>query len=77
MDLSELQTLLSRLKGGRTVCVGDLMVDRFVHGEAARLSAEAPVPIMSHGSQILPPWAGRCRCWAWSGTTRSPIRQPN
>ena len=52
MDLSELQTLLSRLKGGRTVCVGDLMVDRFVHGEAARLSAEAPVPIMSHGSQI-------------------------
>jgi D-beta-D-heptose 7-phosphate kinase / D-beta-D-heptose 1-phosphate adenosyltransferase len=53
MDLSELQSLLTRLKGGRTVCVGDLMVDQFVHGEAQRLSAEAPVPIMSHGSQSV------------------------
>jgi len=53
MDLTELQSLLTRLKGGRTVCVGDLMVDQFVHGEAARLSAEAPVPIMSHKSQTV------------------------
>jgi len=52
MDLSELQTLLTRIKGGRAVCVGDVMVDQFVHGEAARLSAEAPVPIMAHKSQV-------------------------
>jgi D-beta-D-heptose 7-phosphate kinase/D-beta-D-heptose 1-phosphate adenosyltransferase len=53
MDLSELQSLLTRLKGRRVVCVGDLMVDQYVHGEAARLSAEAPVPIMAHKSQTL------------------------
>jgi len=53
MDLTELQSLLSRLKGGRIVCVGDLMVDQFVHGDAARLSAEAPVPIMAHRSQSV------------------------
>ena len=53
MDLSELQSLLSRLKGKRVVCIGDLMVDQFVHGEAARLSAEAPVPIMSHETQTM------------------------
>ena len=39
MDLSELQPLLSALAGVRVACVGDLMVDRFVHGEVARISA--------------------------------------
>ena len=53
MDLSELQSLLTRLKGRRVVCVGDLMVDQYVHGDAARLSAEAPVPIMEHKSQTM------------------------
>ncbi len=53
MDLSELQSLLSRLKGGRTVCVGDLMVDQFVEGEVTRLSAEAPVPVIAHRAQSV------------------------
>jgi hypothetical protein len=30
MDLSALQALLASLNGVRVVCVGDLMVDRFV-----------------------------------------------
>jgi D-beta-D-heptose 7-phosphate kinase/D-beta-D-heptose 1-phosphate adenosyltransferase len=47
MDLSDLQTLLSAARGRRIACVGDLMVDRFVHGQVSRLSAEAPVPILA------------------------------
>src|SRR5581483_8790740 len=51
MDLSELQHLLSAAAGAPVVCVGDLMVDRFVHGEVSRISAEAPVPIMARASE--------------------------
>ena len=45
MDLSTLQQLLTRLSGARIVCVGDLMVDRFVYGEVTRVSPEAPIPV--------------------------------
>ena len=47
MDLTALQTLLSAAADAKIVCVGDLMVDRFVHGEVSRISAEAPIPIMA------------------------------
>ena len=47
MDLSALQTLLSAADGARIICVGDLMVDRFVHGAVSRISAEAPIPILA------------------------------
>jgi len=47
MDLSALQQRLDALAGVRIVAVGDLMVDRFVHGEVSRISAEAPIPILA------------------------------
>ena len=54
MDLNALQTLLGALGGARILCVGDLMVDRFVHGEVCRISAEAPIPIMARrGEQVM------------------------
>ncbi|HEY5071891.1 MAG TPA: D-glycero-beta-D-manno-heptose 1-phosphate adenylyltransferase [Caulobacteraceae bacterium] len=53
MDLSTLQQLLSRLAGGRVLAVGDLMVDRFVHGEVARVSAEAPIPVLTRGRESV------------------------
>ena len=54
MDLTALQSLLSAASGARIVCVGDLMVDRFVHGEVSRISAEAPIPIMARrGEQVM------------------------
>ncbi|HJT39409.1 MAG TPA: D-glycero-beta-D-manno-heptose-7-phosphate kinase [Sphingobium sp.] len=31
----------------RTICVGDLMLDRFVYGAVTRISPESPVPIIS------------------------------
>jgi len=53
MDLSDLQSLLAAVKDVHTVCVGDLMVDRYVHGEVSRISAEAPVPIMARASEAM------------------------
>jgi D-beta-D-heptose 7-phosphate kinase/D-beta-D-heptose 1-phosphate adenosyltransferase len=53
MDLSELQQLLSRIAGVRVVAVGDLMVDRFVHGQVGRISAEAPIPVMARTAETV------------------------
>jgi D-beta-D-heptose 7-phosphate kinase/D-beta-D-heptose 1-phosphate adenosyltransferase len=47
MDPTALQALLDRFKGVRIACVGDVMVDRFVHGEVARVSPEAPIPVLA------------------------------
>jgi D-beta-D-heptose 7-phosphate kinase/D-beta-D-heptose 1-phosphate adenosyltransferase len=51
MDLSSLQALLAAMRGAKVVCVGDLMVDRFVQGEVARVSPEAPIPVLLRGPE--------------------------
>ncbi|MBO4448169.1 MAG: bifunctional heptose 7-phosphate kinase/heptose 1-phosphate adenyltransferase, partial [Kiritimatiellae bacterium] len=33
------------LSRARILCVGDLMLDRFVQGDVGRISQEAPVPV--------------------------------
>jgi D-beta-D-heptose 7-phosphate kinase/D-beta-D-heptose 1-phosphate adenosyltransferase len=33
--------------GARVLCLGDVMLDRFVHGRIERISPEAPIPIMA------------------------------
>ena len=38
--------LVERLPRARVVLVGDLMLDRYVFGNAERLSPEAPVPVL-------------------------------
>ncbi|MDR1080499.1 MAG: PfkB family carbohydrate kinase [Deltaproteobacteria bacterium] len=38
--------LLERLPDAHVLATGDVMLDRFVYGEAARLSPEAPVPVV-------------------------------
>ena len=43
---SDLSALLSKLPGTRVVCVGDLMLDRYVEGTVSRLSPEAPIPVL-------------------------------
>jgi len=47
MDLLALQKLLSAVDGARVVAIGDVMVDRFIHGDVNRISAEAPIPILA------------------------------
>jgi D-beta-D-heptose 7-phosphate kinase/D-beta-D-heptose 1-phosphate adenosyltransferase len=51
MDLTALQQLLGALAGARVLSVGDLMVDRFVHGNVGRISAEAPIPVLARSRE--------------------------
>ena len=37
---------LDRLGAAQVVCVGDVMLDRFVYGEVERISPEAPIPVL-------------------------------
>jgi len=53
MDLNDLQQLLGSLAGVRVVCVGDVMVDRFVYGEVSRVSAEAPIPVLARNRESV------------------------
>lgn len=36
---------ITALQTARVVCVGDVMLDRFVYGEVTRVSPEAPIPV--------------------------------
>jgi D-beta-D-heptose 7-phosphate kinase/D-beta-D-heptose 1-phosphate adenosyltransferase len=47
LSLSEIQSLLERAQSCHVACVGDLMVDRYIYGEADRISPEAPIPVMT------------------------------
>ncbi len=51
MNLSALQPLLQAVNSARVVCVGDLMVDRYVYGDVSRISPEAPIPVLLKGSE--------------------------
>ena len=46
MKLSTLATHVENLAGARVLCVGDIMLDRFVYGHVERTSPEAPVPVL-------------------------------
>lgn len=45
-ELGQLAHHLPRFKGVRLVCVGDVMLDRFIYGEVERISPEAPIPVV-------------------------------
>lgn len=45
-DISALVERVERLKGVAVLCVGDAMLDRFVHGSVERISPEAPIPVL-------------------------------
>ena len=38
---------LSRLSAVTVLCIGDLMLDDVVYGEVARISPEAPAPVIA------------------------------
>ena len=46
-DIGSLSSLLGQLSGSHVVCVGDVMLDRFVEGDVERISPEAPIPVVS------------------------------
>src|SRR5882672_8652690 len=38
--------LLDKLAGHQVLCVGDVMLDRYIYGQVERISPEAPIPVM-------------------------------
>jgi D-beta-D-heptose 7-phosphate kinase/D-beta-D-heptose 1-phosphate adenosyltransferase len=42
----ELSSSIEAWSGVRILCAGDVMLDRFVYGNAARISPEAPIPVL-------------------------------
>jgi D-beta-D-heptose 7-phosphate kinase/D-beta-D-heptose 1-phosphate adenosyltransferase len=46
MNPSRLNTILARFPGQRLLVVGDVMLDQFIWGRVARISPEAPVPVV-------------------------------
>ena len=44
-DPLPLAARISDLANSRVLCVGDVMLDRFVYGEVSRISPEAPIPV--------------------------------
>lgn len=53
--MEEALKLLTELKGMTVLCVGDVMLDRYIYGQASRLSPEAPVPVVKVSRQLLMP----------------------
>ncbi|MEP3244037.1 MAG: D-glycero-beta-D-manno-heptose-7-phosphate kinase [Sneathiella sp.] len=47
--------LISRFETIHVLCLGDVMLDRFTYGSAARISPEAPIPVLgiSHQQSML------------------------
>src|SRR5579862_6520697 len=45
-DPAQLVARAGQLRSARVLCVGDLMLDRFVYGEVERISPEAPIQIL-------------------------------
>lgn len=44
-DHAALAARIADLQTAKVVCVGDVMLDRFVYGEVSRVSPEAPIPV--------------------------------
>jgi rfaE bifunctional protein kinase chain/domain len=59
MTSRELRDSLRAMAGQRILVVGDVMLDRYLSGEASRISPEAPVPVVRiEQERLLPGGAG-------------------
>lgn len=53
--MAKLIDLMEAAADKRVLCVGDVMLDRFVYGAVTRISPEAPVPIMARTRETAMP----------------------
>src|SRR5271170_1953768 len=49
---SDLVSAVGQLARARVLCIGDLMLDRFVYGQVDRVSPEAPIPVVTVDREI-------------------------
>jgi D-beta-D-heptose 7-phosphate kinase/D-beta-D-heptose 1-phosphate adenosyltransferase len=54
---SEHLEVLQKFEGTPVLCIGDLMLDRYVHGRVTRISPEAPIPILRIDRETAMPGA--------------------
>lgn len=54
-DRTDLIPILEKLGNAKVLCLGDVMLDRFVYGRVTRISPEAPIPVLhiDHEDQML------------------------
>src|SRR5438046_1850722 len=43
---SALAAAIQRVAATRVLCLGDVMLDHYVYGDVARISPEAPIPVL-------------------------------
>jgi len=51
----DLAALVGKLEGKRIICLGDVMLDRYVYGSVDRISPEAPIPVIAVKRQSAMP----------------------
>lgn len=51
-DAAHLSRFIDAFAQQHIVCVGDLMLDYFVYGDAKRISPEAPVPVLRYNREV-------------------------
>ncbi len=51
--MQEFSAVVEKLRGKRVLVVGDVMLDEYLRGDVARISPEAPVPVLEVKSQEL------------------------
>ncbi len=55
MRVQKLKNTLEQLKNRKVLVLGDVIVDEFLFGEVARISPEAPVPIVELKRKLFLP----------------------
>src|SRR5665213_3414171 len=55
LKLSRVRQLLNTAKTSRVLVVGDVMLDQFIWGSVARISPEAPVPVVDFERESFMP----------------------
>ena len=50
-----IRAALHQLMGKQILCLGDIMLDRFVYGDVERISPEAPVPVLRIAQELAIP----------------------
>jgi hypothetical protein len=57
-----LTTWIPKLAGQRILVIGDVILDEYLIGKAARLSREAPIPVLEFESRQLIPAGSQSGC---------------
>ncbi|MDR2392169.1 MAG: PfkB family carbohydrate kinase, partial [Planctomycetota bacterium] len=55
MDVTTAPEIFARAHGMKVICLGDIMLDRYIYGKATRISPEAPVPVVHVRRQLFVP----------------------